>query len=133
MLYQYKCLFFIIILQSRERGPPLPPDVSSIKVRAKMSQLEARVPMPLLSRLSQYFAVQPVNLDALRDIFLEQVANLRSQSAMSMEEALENYKSLDLEAELHVGSLLLPSDPTKIGIDKPMLVMNMSITTAIVR
>eukprot|EP00939_MAST-03C_sp_MAST-3C-sp1_P003436 g3436.t1 len=110
--------------------PPLPPDVASCKVRAKMSKLEARVSMPLVSRLAKFFAVQPVNLDALRDIVLDQVAKLRQQSSLSMEEALEKYQSLDLEAELHVGRLLLPSDPREIGSDKPMLVTNMGVLTA---
>ena len=75
--------------------PPLDHS-SSLKVDLDAAPIEITVCMPFLMRVAEFFAIQPVNLHAVEELMMEQLAKARQQSSAALSDALESHSTLDL-------------------------------------
>ena len=75
--------------------PPLDHS-SSLKVVLDAGPIEITICMPFLLRVAEFFAIQPVNLHAVEELMIDQLAKARQQSSAALTDALESHSTLDL-------------------------------------
>ena len=71
--------------------PPLD-ESSSLSLRLRALPLQIVANLPFLLGLSDFFAVQPVNLHALEDAMINALSSARQQSSAAIADALESHK-----------------------------------------
>jgi len=91
--------------------PPLD-NSSSLSLRLRGRPLRVVANLPFLLGLSDFFAVQPVNLHALEDAMINALGNARQQSSAAIADALDAHKSLDIDIKWLAPKILLPADCT---------------------
>ena len=76
--------------------PPLDGS-SSLSLRVRGRPLQVVANLPFLLGLSDFFAVQPVNLHAIEDAMINALGNARQQSSAAIADALDAHKSLNID------------------------------------
>eukprot|EP00941_MAST-03F_sp_MAST-3F-sp1_P004283 g4283.t1 len=107
--------------------PPLDRS-SSLRVRITMQPLRLIAGIPLPVRLMKWLAIQPVNLEAVKKLLIARVAALRQASKNSITDILESHKTLDMDINMGIGTIVLPQDPTKE--DTLLMVADLGVFTA---
>ena len=103
-----------------------PPDDKNLvaRVRCEMRPVDVIISLPLVQRLTYFFDTQPVNLNALRDMLLEKVANLRKSAETNVQSTMKDRKTMGLDVAMkwRVGRVILPCDSTHKTTKKSLVV-----------
>ena len=75
--------------------PPLD-NSSSLKLKLDVEPIEITICMPFLTRVVDFINIEPVNLQAVEEMMMEQLAKAQKQSSAALNDALEAHSTFDI-------------------------------------